>query len=230
MDVSPNNAPGRMARTAGTAALRRALILLLAAGPILLLPATAAVQTVADGAEAQAHASHHVVIGANAVKRSIVDYPLPEVQLTRDDEKSLSLAEALDDGHRPVFVDFIYTTCTAICPVTSATFAALQDELGASRDRVNMLSFSIDPEEDTPRRLAEFRKKYGALSQWHHYTGTVEASIAVQKAFKVYNGDKMGHTPVTFFRAAPGRQWVRLDGFATPVELLREYRTTAPGR
>ena len=150
------------------------------------------------------------------------------MHLIRDDGRQVSLSEALDTDH-PVFVDFIYTTCTAICPVTSATFAALQEKLAAAHDAVSLVSFSIDPEEDTPRRLTEFRKKYGAGPQWHHYTGTVEASIATQRAFGVFTGDKMGHTPVTLFRAAPGQPWVRLDGFATPDELLREYRS-APAR
>ena len=173
-------------------------------------------------AQARAHAAHHTVMGENVLKRALVDYRLPEVHLVRDDGKAVMLSEALDDGH-PVFVDFIYTTCTAICPVTSATFAALQEKLAARHEAVNLVSFSIDPEEDTPRRLTEFSRKYGAGPQWHHYTGTVEASIAAQRAFGVFTGDKMGHTPVTLFRAAPGQQWVRLDGFATPDELLREY-------
>jgi protein SCO1/2 len=173
--------------------------------------------------EARAHAAHHQVAGENLLKRAVVDYHLPDVYLVRDDSKPVTLSEALDNGH-PVFVDFIYTTCTAICPVTSATFAALQDKLAGGHEAVNLVSFSIDPEEDTPRRLTEFRKKYGAGPQWRHYTGTVEAVVAMQRAFGVYTGDKMGHTPLTLFRAAPGQQWVRLDGFATPDELLHEYR------
>ena len=51
----------------------------------------------------------------------------------------------------------------------------------------------------------------------------VEASIAAQRAFNVYRGDKMNHTAVAFFRAAPGKPWLRLDGLATPAELLSAY-------
>jgi protein SCO1/2 len=175
---------------------------------------------------ARAHDAHHVVVGQEPIRRTAVEYRVPHVRLVRDDGKAVDLAEELDDG-RPVFVDFIYTTCTAICPVTSATFAALQERLGAERDKVRMVSISIDPEEDTPRRLAGFRQKYGAGPQWHHYTGTAEASIAAQRAFGVYTGDKMGHTPATLYRGAPGQSWIRLDGFATPDDLLSEYRRLA---
>jgi protein SCO1 len=179
-------------------------------------------------AEASAHAAHHLKGNGEVLRRAVVNYQLPAVRLIRDDGKPVWLREEIDDG-RPVYLDFIYTTCTAICPVTSATFEALQDRLGSARDKVHMMSISIDPEEDTPRRLADFRKKYDAGPQWHHYTGTTEASVATQRAFGVYTGDKMGHTPVTLFRAAPDKPWVRLDGFATPDQLLAEVKAILGG-
>jgi protein SCO1 len=40
----------------------------------------------------------------------------------------------------------------------------------------------------------------------------------------VYRGDKMNHQPVTFLRAHPGQPWLRLDGFASAADILREYR------
>jgi len=52
----------------------------------------------------------------------------------------------------------------------------------------------------------------------------VKDSIAVQRAFDVYRGDKMNHLPTTFLRASPGQPWVRLDGFAGAADILREYR------
>jgi protein SCO1/2 len=55
-------------------------------------------------------------------------------------------------------------------------------------------------------------------------TGTLDDSVAVQRAFDVYRGDKMNHQPATFLRAAPGQPWVRLEGFASAADILREYR------
>jgi protein SCO1/2 len=86
------------------------------------------------------------------------------------------------------------------------------------------VSISIDPEQDTPARLREYAGRFHAGPAWHHYTGTVEASIALQRAFDAYRGDKMSHVPVTFLRAAPGRPWVRIDGFASSAELEGEVR------
>jgi len=161
--------------------------------------------------------------------RSIADYTLPKVTLVRDDGKEVPLAEELDDG-RPVVLDFIFTTCTTICPVMSRVFTQLQEKLGDDRGRVHMVSISIDPEQDTPARLREYARKFHAGPQWRYYTGTVQASLAVQRAFNAYRGDKMDHTPVTFLRAAPGRPWVRLDGFASSDELAQELRELVAAR
>jgi protein SCO1 len=191
-----------------------------AAGPVTHVAATN------DGADA--HAAHRtagpeasVADAPPGVSRSSMAYSLPTLKLVRDDGRRVELADELNDG-RPVVLNFIYTTCSGICPLASHVFAQLQHELGTQRDHVHLVSISIDPEEDTPARLRAYARQYSAGPSWQHYTGTVEASIAVQRAFNVYRGDKMGHTPVTFVRTAPGEAWVRLDGFATADLLLRE--------
>jgi protein SCO1/2 len=88
-----------------------------------------------------------------------------------------------------------------------------------------MVSISIDPEEDTPARLREYAARFRADAQWQHYTGTVQSSLAVQRAFGVYNGDKMAHAPVTFFRSSPNQPWVQLKGFATANDLMGVYKS-----
>jgi protein SCO1 len=176
----------------------------------------------------QQHEHHQHAHSAADIKRTEVAYKVPGLTLVRQDGTKAEFPAQLDDG-RPVILDFIYTSCTAVCPVTSQVFSQLQEKLGRDRDKVNMISISIDPEYDTPARLTEYARKFHAAAQWQHYTGTTQASIAMQKAFDVYRGDKMNHSPVTFLRAAPGKPWVRLDGFATPDRLVREYRDLVKG-
>jgi protein SCO1/2 len=144
--------------------------------------------------------------------------------VVRDDGKTVSLLREVDDG-RPVFLNFIFTSCPGICPLMSEAFRQLQVRLGDARSKVHMVSMSIDPEADTPARLREYAAQFRAGSQWQHYTGTVEASLAMQRAFGVYNGDKMNHAPVTFFRAAPDQPWTQLSGFATAGDLFNVYKT-----
>jgi len=54
--------------------------------------------------------------------RSIAQYQIPDVRLVRDDGKAVSLPEEMNDG-RPVVLNFIFTTCSTICPLMSQTLA-----------------------------------------------------------------------------------------------------------
>jgi protein SCO1 len=160
---------------------------------------------------------------AATVLRSTVSYETPAVTLVREDGKSVSLPRELDDG-RPVLLNFIFTTCSSVCPLASRTLEEFQRKLGRGASRVHLMSISTDPEQDTPARLTEYARKFHAGPEWQYYTGTVAASIAAQKAFDVYRGEKMSHTPVMLLRSAPGRPWLRIEGFVTPDELLDDYK------
>lgn len=197
--------------------------------PIILMSALLLAMTTATGNEltetaSDPHAHHHMMMNMQKMtSMSQVRYDVPSVKLVRDDGKAISLPDEMNDG-RPVILNFIYTTCTTVCPLTSRTFEQFQEMLGDERKGVHMISISIDPEQDTPERLAAYARKYKAAPQWHFYTGTNEASLTAQRAFDVYRGDKMNHSPVTLLRAAPGKSWLRIEGFASAEDLLREYR------
>lgn len=171
------------------------------------------------------HHHHAISIGRDGFVRTQVNYMVPDVKLLDADGAGMSLRSRLDD--KPVILNFIFTSCGAICPVMSSTFSQVQTALGRERDAVRMVSISIDPEHDTPAALKNYAKKYAAGPQWQMLTGSLDNSIAVQRAFDVYRGDKMGHAPVTFLRARAGQTWVRLDGFASADDILREYRQLA---
>ena len=154
--------------------------------------------------------------------RTLANYTIPDVKLVDADGTGVPLRTTLAD--RPVILNFIFTSCGAICPVMSRIFSQVQTALGPEREKVRMVSISIDPEQDTPAVLKAYADKYGAGPQWEMLTGSLKDSIAVQRAFDVYRGDKMDHLPVTFLRAASGKPWVRLDGFASAADILHEYR------
>jgi protein SCO1 len=171
---------------------------------------------------------HHHDMSSHGMT-STVAYTVPDLSLVRADGKSVSLVSEMNDG-RPVVLNFIYTSCTSVCPVMSQLLSQFQKELGSERDQVHMMSISIDPEADTPARLADYARQYEAGPQWQFYTGTLDASIAAQRSFDVYRGDKMNHTIVTLMRAAPGKPWQRIDGFVTPDDLLAQYRHVVAGK
>jgi protein SCO1/2 len=192
--------------------------LLLAAG--VWFSTTALAQ---DGVKGAAHHHDHSAMEAAELKRSEANYKIPDITLIRHDGKKASFPSELDDG-RPVILQFMFTSCTTICPVTTRIFAQVQQKLGKARDKLHMLSISIDPEYDTVARLDSYAKKIGAQTQWQFYGGTLEASLALQNAFEAFRGDKMNHAPITYLRAAPGKPWTRLDGLQSPENIIKEYR------
>lgn len=169
------------------------------------------------------HAAHRAMMAHSAVTRTVSSYQVPDLKLVRDDGTDVSIRKELDDG-RPVVLNFIFTTCTTICPMSSQVFSILQQRLQEDHFSAHLVSISIDPEQDTPARLREYASRFRAGADWQHYTGTLAASIAAQKAFDVYRGDKMSHPPLTLIRPATGQDWVRLEGFATAEQMIAELR------
>jgi cytochrome oxidase Cu insertion factor (SCO1/SenC/PrrC family) len=74
-----------------------------------------------------------------------------------------------------VVADFIYTTCTDICPALTAQMAALRTRLaeeGLLGDEVMLLSISVDPARDTPEVLRAYSEPFGAdPATWRFLTG-----------------------------------------------------------
>ncbi|HET8748700.1 MAG TPA: SCO family protein [Ramlibacter sp.] len=189
----------------------------------LAAAAFAALAPLAWAGGEHAHHHHQHVEVPSGYARQVALYQIPSTALLRADGARAQFPQAIDDG-KPVVLDFIYTSCTAICPILSHSFAEFQRRLGAESEQVHLVSISIDPEEDTPARLSEYARRFDAGRQWAFFTGSTAASVSLQKAFQAYYGGKMHHRPATFLRAAPGEPWVRLDGFTSPDELMAEYR------
>lgn len=175
------------------------------------------------------HAAHMKALPA-AVTRSVARYDLPDLELLGSDGKPRSLAKVLA-ADEPVLVNFIFTTCTTVCPISSGTFARVQSLLAKDGQKFRLVSITIDPDQDTPARLRDYATKYGAGEQWQFLTGQTERIVETQRAFNAYRGNKMNHLPVTLMRASRDAPWIRYDGFVTPETLVAEYRTmVAPGK
>jgi protein SCO1/2 len=194
-----------------------------------LLSGSAVAATSARLAHAEGeHDHHHPAMAESSYQRTSASYDIPDVRLVDRDGTQVSLRDGLG-GDQPVMLNFIFTSCTAICPVMSATFKQVQEQLGDEVGKVRMVSISIDPENDTPARLKEYADRFQAGPQWRMLTGSIEDSIAVQRAFDAYRGGKMNHEPVTFLRAAGADQpWVRLDGLASAADIIHEYHKLSP--
>lgn len=159
-------------------------------------------------------------------KRTVERYTIPDVVLINQDGKKVRFASLLS-GNQPVVVDFIYGTCTTICPVLSAGYANLQGKLGPASQNVRLISITIDPENDSPKVLKEYLKRYRAKPGWDFLTGSRADIDAVMKGFNAYIPDKMSHYPLNLIRSPKDGTWVRLFGIMSSREFLDEYMRVA---
>jgi len=83
--------------------------------------------------------------------------------------------------------NFIFTRCPTVCPVTSMKMQRLGERLLADHPQVHLLSFSVDPEHDTPEVLSEFAARYRAdPARWRFLTGRPDVvRSAVEEGFKI---------------------------------------------
>jgi len=159
-------------------------------------------------------------------KRTVERYTIPDVTLINQDGKKVRLASLLNSD-QPVIVDFIYGTCTTICPVLSAGFVNLQNKLAPSGQKPRLISVTIDPENDSPRIMKDYLKRYRAKPGWEFLTGSRGDIDLVMKAFNAYIPDKMSHYPLNLIRSPRDGSWVRLFGIMSSRELMEEYQGVA---
>jgi len=86
-----------------------------------------------------------------------------------------------------VVIDFIYTTCTDVCPLFTANFAQLQRTLNKEHaGDVFFISITTDPEVDSPKVLKAYAQRYGAdFTNWAFLTGTEKQLKAVWKGLDI---------------------------------------------
>jgi len=97
--------------------------------------------------------------------------------------------ELIDQSGRPfssshltgkvVVANFVFTTCTDICPLLTATMAQVRDELRGAKllgEKAALVSFSVDPENDSPEALTVYGERFRAVpSEWRFLTGQRQA-------------------------------------------------------
>jgi protein SCO1/2 len=155
-------------------------------------------------------------------KRTVEQYTIPDVTLVNQDGKRVRMLDLINSD-KPVVLDFIYGTCTTICPVLSANFTNFQRKLGSGSGSVQLISISIDPEHDTPEIMTKYLKNYRSKPGWDFLTGSRGDIDRVMRAFNAYVPNKMSHYPILFFRAPRGDNWVRIYGLIGTSDFLKEY-------
>src|SRR5580698_3167463 len=116
---------------------------------------------------------------------------VPAFQLT--DQLGRTFSSATLHGHVWV-ADFVYTNCEGPCPRMSSRMHGIQK---ATDSGVKLVSFTVDPQRDTPQALAEYGRKFGADdARWSFLTGDAATlDMLDHDAFKLGNlGASMDHS------------------------------------
>ncbi|HEY7219045.1 MAG TPA: SCO family protein [Candidatus Binatia bacterium] len=106
---------------------------------------------------------------------------VPDFSFTERNGNTVSLAQLRG---KIWIADFIYTSCTDTCPLQTAMMAKLQEEFATHPD-IQLVSFTVDPERDTPQALTNYAARYQADPQrWYFLTGSRNRMIRlVQEGF-----------------------------------------------
>ena len=207
---------------------------LAAAGTAVLLLAAAVAFPVNAAAQEQAqeqhdhHQHHHHAAPpappANPDKTEKADgLKFPDVSLLDQNGRTVDFYDDLVKG-RVVAINFIFTSCTTICPPMGATFGQVQKLLGdrAGRD-VHLISVSVDPATDTPERMKAWSQRFGTAGEsagWTLVTGERNEVTRLLKSLGVYTPNINDHSPLVLVGNDARGEWTRAYGLAAPAKLV----------
>ncbi|WP_058306962.1 SCO family protein [Gracilibacillus massiliensis] len=134
-------------------------------------------------------------------------YEVEDFTFTNQDGEDFSKNEL--DGKYWI-ADMIFTNCETICPPMTANMARLQGLLEEENIDAELVSFSVDPDNDSPEVLKEYiKQRGGTFDNWHALTGYSNDEIKsfAQNSFKAFvekpdNEDQVIHVK-TFYLVTP---------------------------
>ena len=103
---------------------------------------------------------------------------VPEFSLTAETDCAVTRDNLLG---KISIVDFIFTQCAGACPVMSSKMSGMQQML-LNDPHIQFVSFSVDPETDTPGVLRQYARQYGAITgKWILLTGNKQQIYRLSK-------------------------------------------------
>lgn len=163
------------------------------------------------------HAHHHPTPAWKS--QALGGLTLPDVTLHDQDGNEVRFVSDLV-ADKVVAVNFVFTTCTTVCPPMGAIFGKLQQLLDDdSAGGVELISVSVDPVVDTPQRLKVWSDRFGRRPGWTLLTGDKPTIDRLLKALQVFTPDKGDHAPIVIVGDARHDRWTRAYGLAPAAQL-----------
>ncbi len=145
----------------------------------------------------------------------------PNVTLTTHDDRQVKFYDDVLRG-KIVVVNFIFTNCGDVCPLDTAQLKRVQELIGdhAGRD-VTFYSISVDPENDTPKAMRAFMKKFDIKVGWTFLTGRPDDITLIQRKFGLEPaGDKpTAHSTTIILANEAAGQYVKRSPYDNPQML-----------
>jgi protein SCO1/2 len=195
---------------------------------ICSLLATLLVMPSIGAADEDPHAKHRAMMKQRTEPTAVsADIDLRDRLLVdQDNQERMFVSDVIGDNI--VVMDFVYTTCTTICPVLSALFTQVQGKLGdAVGDEVMLVSMSVDPVRDTPQRLKAYSAKHRAGEGWLWLTGPKGDVDDVLIGLGAYTSNFEDHPSMVLIGDGRSGEWKRLFGFPNPdriVQIVNDLR------
>ena len=155
---------------------------------------------------------------------------IPDVELLDQNGRKIHFYTDLVKG-QTVVINFIFTTCTTICPPLGATFARVQNELGDKVGRdVRFISISVDPATDTPERLKAWGAKFHAGDGWTFVTGNKPQVDELLNALGASSARREDHSPTVLIGNDAHGNWTRTYGLAHTSQLVQIINDAIQGK
>jgi cytochrome oxidase Cu insertion factor (SCO1/SenC/PrrC family) len=151
---------------------------------------------------------------------------IPNIQVYDQNGKRLNFYTDLIKG-KTVAINFIFTTCTTICPPLTATFRRVQQDLATRAPDAKLISISVDPTTDNPQRLNDFAAKFKAGPGWTFVTGDKNEITSLLRALGAAVADKNDHTPMILIGNDVAGYWTRAYGLSSPTALVKTIAEAA---
>jgi len=165
------------------------------------------------------HQAHQATMSGGKVSVRSAKVTVPDIEVTDQNNHKLHFYRDLVQG-KTVAINFIFTTCTTICPPMTANFASVQKRMLEHGEKsVHLISVTVDPENDTPAKLKSYAEMFNAQPGWTFVTGTRSQLELLWNAFSITAGNKLDHSPTVAIGNEPRHDWVFASGLNSPEKL-----------
>ena len=175
-------------------------------------------------------ASHEAEMTKVSASGQVSKMNIPDIEVLDQNGRKIHFYTDLVKG-QTVVINFIFTTCTTICPPLGATFARVQKELGDKVGRgVRFISISVDPATDTPERLKAWGEKFHAGEGWTFVTGNKPDVDELLRALGASSARREDHSPTVLIGNDAHGTWTRTYGLANTTKLVQIINDVIDGK